>query len=121
MLAELAVGGPVLAVSVAAERQGVDQQGPGALELDVVGGGVDEGNPLGKESSRDVEVGEGCGLQGRKRPFVGIRPEWQPGVFENDAGLRRGVLRSAVLSSRALMSSPSATSGCSAPLSATNL
>ena len=77
VLAELAVGGPGLGWITLLEGEGVDQDRPAGIELDVVGAGVLEAHPGGKRPTLQLE-GEQRGItQLAEAPFVGVGDQRQ--------------------------------------------
>ena len=80
--AELALPDPALALAVWHDRQMIDEDRPGAPELDVIGGGVGQSEAVGEQLGVEIEVQQRGRLQGRKGPFIGIGNEVEPRVLE---------------------------------------
>ena len=75
MLAVLAIGGPGLAFDGLAQGQGVDEDGPAAPELDVVGAGVDQRQAPPQGALFDLQGGQRGVLELAEAPLVGIGDE----------------------------------------------
>lgn len=89
LFAKLAVPDPVFVLAIAAKRKGIDEDGPRAEELDVVGRGIGQGDVVVQKRDLDVEMGKGRGLEGTERPFVRVGPKGNFRMFENDSASRR--------------------------------
>ena len=81
---------PVLALAIAAQGQDVDEERARSPELDIVGGGIGQGDVALQQIEMQVEVQEGRRLQYGKRPFVGERNIRQAGVLQHVAGVLSG-------------------------------
>ena len=97
VLAELAIGDPGRPLVGPLEREGVDEDGPAAPELDVVGGRVAEREALLERERLGVEGQEGGIPEHAERPLVRIRDEIDPLRPDDRMGrLRRRLRRRSV-------------------------
>ena len=89
LVAELAVAVPVGAFRRSGRPTAVDEDRLGTAELDVVGGGVGEGEAVLQELQVQVQMQEGGGAERGEGPLVGIGDERDPRVLQQERGALR--------------------------------
>ena len=78
MLAELPVAGPCLPLAMNLERQGVDQDRPACLELQVVGAAILESHAAQERAALHFQRGERGVLKLAEAPFAGVGDKRDP-------------------------------------------
>ena len=87
LLAKLPMASPEFALPVRTERQHINEDRIGPLELDIEGGGIGKGDTAFQDRQMQIEMQKRRLLERGENPLVRVRNEVETGMFQNSADL----------------------------------